>query len=364
MTPAHTLPGEYFTSTSIFAEELCRIFRRNWVCVDRADRLTQAGDYLLVELGEQSVIVLRDGSGQYRALHNVCRHRGTRLCSEPHGRLPETIQCPYHAWTYGLDGRLIGAPHMDAVQGFAREDYPLRAVALQSWEGFLFLNLGEGPEPLDDALAPLQSSISRFGLPGLRSARRIEYDVQANWKLLVLNYSECLHCPVIHPQLAKLSPYQSGANDLTEGPILGGYMAIARQGGSLTASGRACGAPIPGLPEADHGRVYYYSIFPNMLLSLHPDYVMFHTLWPVDAAHTRVVCEWLFPPRTLDDPEANPEDAIEFWDTTNRQDWSICELGQEGIASAAYTPGPYSERESLLAAWDAEYLRQLGGADR
>jgi Rieske 2Fe-2S family protein len=141
-------------------------------------------------------------------------------------------------------------------------------------------------------------------------------------------------------------------------------MAIARQGGSLTASGRACGAPIPGLPEADHGRVYYYSIFPNMLLSLHPDYVMFHTLWPVDAAHTRVVCEWLFPPRTLDDPEANPEDAIEFWDTTNRQDWSICELGQEGIASAAYTPGPYSERESLLAAWDAEYLRQLGGADR
>jgi Rieske 2Fe-2S family protein len=355
-----TLPGEYYTSPEIHAEELERIFARRWLCAGREAELAHPGDYVVRTVAGESLIVVRGQDGVVRAFYNVCRHRGTRLCQEPRGRLSETIQCPYHAWTYTLDGALIGAPHMNDVAGFDKRDYPLHAAPVATWEGFLFLNLAREPEPLARAFAPLAGRFSRFNLAALRSARRIEYDVQANWKLLFQNYSECLHCPVIHPGLAKLTPYTSGENDLIDGPYLGGYMVITKEGGSLTMSGRACGTPVGALPPQEQNRVYFYSIFPNMLLSLHPDYVMFHTLWPDGPRRTAVTCEWLFHPDSFGQPGFDPDDAVRFWDETNRQDWHVCELSQAGIASRAYTPGPYSPREGISAAWDREYLRSIG----
>src|SRR5437879_4857958 len=140
--------------------------------------------------------------------------------AERRGRLSETIQCPYHAWTYTLDSQLIGAPHMSEVEGFHKRDYPLRSPALAEWEGFLLINLAPDPEPFAQAFAPLIGRFARFNIANLRSARRIDYDVRANWKLIFQNYSECLHCPVIHPELAKLAPYTSGENDLADGPFL------------------------------------------------------------------------------------------------------------------------------------------------
>jgi len=238
---ARTLPGRYYTSPEIFAEEVERIFTRRWVCVGRAAELPDPGDYFLADVAGESVIVLRDQGGTLRAHYNVCRHRGTRLCEERRGRLSETIQCPYHAWTYTLDGQLIGAPHMSEVEGFHKRDYPLRSPALAEWEGFLLINLAPDPEPFAQAFAPLIGRFARFNIANLRSARRIDYDVRANWKLIFQNYSECLHCPVIHPELAKLAPYTSGENDLVDGPFLGGYMTITREGGSLTLSGAPAG---------------------------------------------------------------------------------------------------------------------------
>src|SRR5256712_227096 len=245
---ARTLPGRYYTSPEIFAEEVERIFARRWVCVGRAAELSEPGDYFLADVAGESLIMLRDQGGTLRAHYNVCRHRGTRLCEERRGRLSETIQCPYHAWTYTLDGQLIGAPHMSEVEGFHKRDYPLHAPALAEWEGFLVINLAPDPEPFAQAFAPLIGRFARFNIANLRSARRIDYDVRANWKLIFQNYSECLHCPVIHPELAKLAPYTSGENDLVDGPFLGGYMTITREGGSLTLSGRACG-PGPYSPR-------------------------------------------------------------------------------------------------------------------
>src|SRR3989449_7942523 len=262
---ARTLPGRYYTSPEIFAEEVERIFTRRWVCVGRAAELPDPGDYFLADVAGESVIVLRDQGGTLRAHYNVCRHRGTRLCEERRGRLSETIQCPYHAWTYTLDGQLIGAPHMSEVEGFHKRDYPLRSPALAEWEGFLAINLAPDPEPFAQAFAPLIGRFARFNIANLRSARRIDYDVRANWKLIFQNYSECLHCPVIHPELAKLAPYTSGENDLVDGPFLGGYMTITREGGSLSLSGRACGVPVGELPAADLNRAYFYTIFPNLL---------------------------------------------------------------------------------------------------
>jgi Rieske 2Fe-2S family protein len=193
----------------------------------------------------------------------------------------------------------------------------------------------------------------------------VEYDVKANWKLMFENYAECYHCPGVHPMLSKVSPYDSAENDLTEGPFLGGFMKI-NKGKSLTMSGEACAMAIGKDQEqeqeqenGDGERVFYYSIFPNMLLSMHPDYVMVHQLWPQSPERTFILCDWFFHQDAFVRSDFNPEDAIEFWDVTNKQDWHVCELSQQGIASRAYTPGPYSSRESIPAAWDREYLKVM-----
>ncbi|MEP7175279.1 MAG: aromatic ring-hydroxylating dioxygenase subunit alpha, partial [Gemmatimonadales bacterium] len=267
---ARTLPREYYASPELFAEEIERIFTKRWLCVGREDRIPAAGDWFTQAIGAESVIVLRDRDGACRAFYNVCRHRGTRICEEHSGRFSGTIQCPYHAWTYGLDGRLIGAPSTGDIEHFDKGDYPLHPVALATWEGFLFINLAAEPEPFDQAWAPLLGRFSRFNLPNLQVARTIEYDVKSNWKLLFQNYSECYHCGPVHPALAKLTPPTSGVNDLTEGPFTGGFMVLNRGAGSMTMSGRACGVAVGELDEEDMNRVYYYAIFPNMLLSLHP----------------------------------------------------------------------------------------------
>ena len=356
-----TLPGAYYTSEAILREEADRIFARRWVCVGRAGRVPAPGDYVLAEVAGESLIVVRGGDGVVRAFYNVCRHRGTRLCEQTAGRFSGSIQCPYHAWTYGLDGTLVGAPHMADAQWFSRSEYPLHEAVAAEWEGFVFVNLADRPLSLEAAMAPLRGKFAPWRLSELRAAQRIEYDVRANWKLFFQNFSECYHCPRIHPELIRLSDYRSGANDLVEGPILGGYMSIERDGGSLTLSGAAaCPQPLPGIRPEDHERVYYYSVFPNLFLTLLPDYAMWHTLEPLAPDRTRITCEWLFTP---DAPESGTQDAVAFWDVTNKQDWHVCELAQQGVSSRAYTPGPYAVQESLLAAFDRELLAALSRND-
>jgi Rieske 2Fe-2S family protein len=355
---ARTLPGQCYTSPGILSEERERIHAQQWNCIGRTSSIERPGDYMLADVAGESIIVLRDRHGVLRAFFNVCRHRGTRLCNVPSGHLSETIQCPYHAWTYTTDGRLIGAPHMHEVENFDKADYPLHPAGIHDWEGFLFVNIGPDPTPFESEWAPMIGRLARFGLPNLRVGHTSTYDVHANWKLVFQNYSECLHCPVIHPELAAVLPYQSGANDLTRGPFLGGYMQITEPNESATMSGRACGRLVSDdLPSDDRRRAFYYSLLPNLLLSIHPDYVNYYRVEPVAADRTTVVSEWLFHPDSAADAGFNPDDAIRFWDVTNRQDWDIVERSHLGIASRRYRPGPYSPRESIPAAWDREYLR-------
>src|SRR5256884_1424996 len=371
---ARSLPQRYFVSPEIFAQEQEKIFAKEWLLVGHQSQIAAAGDYIVQQVNGESLIVIRDKSGAIHAFFNVCRHRGSRLKEDSCGNA-STIQCPYHAWTYGLDGRLIGAPHMDDVPGFDKADYPLHPVNLALWEGFIFVNLNNPltsilsqrerrtkVSSLEDWFAPLDGKFSHWNMSILRPAKRIEYDVRANWKLMFENYSECYHCPGVHPMLAKGSPYDSALNDLSEGPFLGGFMKI-NKGAGLTMSGKACALPVGGIKRGDgeegedDGLVFYYSIFPNMLLSLHPEYVMVHQLWPKSPERTLIVCDWFFHPDAFNRSDFKPDDAIEFWDMTNKQDWHVCELSQQGIASRAYEPGPYSSRESIPAAWDEYYLR-------
>lgn len=363
---SRTLEQKYFVSPEVLVEEQNKIFSNGWLLVGHQNQIPAGGDFFVQDVVGESIIIVRDKAGIIHGFFNVCRHRGTRLCQENAGHVAaghlSAIQCPYHAWTYGLDGRLIGAPHMDEVTDFDKNDYPLHRVRLGIWEGFIFVNLGENPLPLEEWLSPLTGRFSHWNLPNLRTDKRIEYDVRANWKLIFENYSECYHCPGVHPALSRISPYDSAENDLIEGPFLGGFMKINR-GKSLTMSGNACAIPVnfdpvKALDTTADDRVFYYSVFPNMLLSMHPDYVMVHQLWPRSPDRTLIYCDWLFHPAASERDDFQPNDAIEFWDMTNKQDWHVCELSQQGIRSRAYVPGPYSSRESIPAAWD-RYYRQI-----
>jgi phenylpropionate dioxygenase-like ring-hydroxylating dioxygenase large terminal subunit len=368
---AKSLPQKYFVSPEIFAQEKEKLFATQWLLVGHQSQIGNSGDYFVIDVLGESIIVTRDSKSQIRAFYNVCRHRGSRLKEDACGR-SSAIQCPYHSWTYGLDGRLIGAPHMDDVPGFDKDDYPLHPVNIGVWEGFIFINLNDSGArlrseatarqrsgdfiSLERWFAPLKGKFSHWNMSILRPAKRVEYHLQANWKLMFENYSECYHCPGVHPQLQKVSPYDSAENDLRAGPFLGGFMKI-NPGKSLTMSGNACASFVGEIENLQ--RVFYYSIFPNMLLSLHPEYGMVHQLWPQSPDRTLIVCDWLFHPDAFQREDFNPQDAIEFWDMTNKQDWHVCELSQQGIASRAYEPGPYSSRESIPAAWDEYYLQQI-----
>jgi Rieske 2Fe-2S family protein len=356
---AFTLPGRYHTSPEIFAAEQQWIFKQQWLCAGRGEEIANPGDYKLIELDNESLILVRGKDGQARALYNVCRHRGTRICSQPSGSFGATIQCPYHAWTYDLAGSLTAARLMRDVPGFAKQDYPLHQAAVVEWQGFLMLNLSRAPEPFGPPFDLLGAKFAAWDLPNLRRGARIEYDVQANWKLIVQNYSECYHCPLIHPALEQLTPSGLGENDLTKGLALGGYMVLAEHAGSMTLDGATARPALGQVAGAERERVYYYVLFPNLLLSLHADYVMTHTLWPIAPGRTRIVNEFLFDPAVMAQPGFDPSDAVGFWDMTNQQDWQVCELTQLGVRSDVFSPGPYSLEEDLLAAFDQEYLRVM-----
>lgn len=362
---AFTLPAPYYTDPAHFERELDLFFRQMWVCVGRFEELPDVGSFVARHVAGDSVFVVRTSrAGEpdtVKAFHNLCRHRGTALCLEERGRFQGAIQCQYHAWTYDFDGRLIGAPHMDGANNFRREDFPLLQAAAGVWEGYLFIRLSDTGPSLADQLADLPDKFAPWRMGELRRGDGITYDIPANWKLIIQNFSECLHCPNLHPALNRLSHYLSGENDPLCPTYMGGRMDLNAGVETMSMDGSRPRACLPGLPPALQRQVYYYAIFPNLLLSAHPDYVMAHTLWPLAANRTRLVCEWHVHPDELSRPGFDLGDVREFWDMTNRQDWHVCELAQRGISSRAYRPGPYSAREDLLWAFDRFVVDKLRG---
>jgi Rieske 2Fe-2S family protein len=350
---ALSLPARYYTDPDCYLSELERFFFGMWICAGRADQLALAGDYVLRELGRESLIITRGEDDTLRAFYNVCRHRGTRLCEAAEGKFAGMIRCPYHAWAYDLTGRLVAAPQMHDLPHFQEEDYPLVEIALTIWDGHIFLHLGNDPPPLETQLAGLPEKFRAWGMDQLRLGKRIVYDVAANWKLVIQNYSECLHCPGVHPALQRLSHFLSGENEPANSFYLGGRMELREGIETLSTDGLRHRDCLPGLPAADCRRVYYYAVLPNLLLSLHPDYIMTHTLWPRGVDRTEIVCEWHFHPQAMAEEDFRPDAAVAFWDMTNRQDWHVCEQMQLGIGSRAYRPGPYSSREDLLHGFDS-----------
>jgi Rieske 2Fe-2S family protein len=354
-----TLPRRYFTSDEVFATETARLFHDRWFCVGRRGQLAKPGDYFLADVAGESLIISLDEQQQLHAPSNVCRHRGTQLVSNSEGHLPACrVQCRYHRWTYHCDGRLIAAPNMDEQPDFDRGDWPLHTAQIAEWEGFLLVNLSPAPQSVQSAFAPFYERLRPWRVSELRVAHREKYDVATNWKMIFENFNECYHCPSVHPGLNEMSPVDACTNDFAEGPFLGGPMELAAE--SMTTTLRLAAPVIGTLDRADARRVYYYTLLPNMLFALHPDFVIAWRLEPRSSRQTRVVAEWLFEPETMASPDFDPTPAVDFWDTTNRQDWAICQQSRQGVESKAYQPGPWSSRETMSQAFDAEVLRVLG----
>src|SRR5262245_54452858 len=252
---ACTLPAAYYVDEAYFRREMDAFFGRMWVSAGRTEQVARPGQFFVRRLLGEDIIVTRGTSGNVNAFYNVCRHRGTKLCTESAGQFAGSIQCPYHAWTYDLEGRLVGAPHMDEVPHFRKQDYPLHRVAADVWDGHIFLNLAPDPAPLAAQLGELPQKFRPWRMEELRLGHRIVYDVQANWKLIIQNYNECLHCPNLHPALNRLSHYLSGENEPLRPTYMGGRMDLRPGVATLSMDGSCPRAFLPGLSDDDRRRV-------------------------------------------------------------------------------------------------------------
>ena len=354
-----TLPRGAYLDAAAFDTECAKIFRREWFCAGRSVELTAPGDFRLHQLARENVIVTRGRGGQLRAYYNVCRHRGTELVSaaDPdaaaeircQGRFPGGIRCPYHGWTYELDGALRAAPWLDEQLGECKSQLALHPVGIEEWGGFYFLNLDfhrhDGAQKLAGQLGPIPERIQRYGLEELRVGHSISYDVGANWKVILENYNECYHCGPVHPELCDVVPafrVQGGAGlDWDHG--------IPHRSGADTYSmtGTSKRASFPRLNEDERINHKGELVYPNLMLSLAREHAAAFRLWPQGPERTLVTCEFLFHPHEIAKKDFDSDDVVKFWDITNRQDWDICERVQRGMHSQVFEHGYYAPMEDM-----------------
>ena len=374
-----SLPGRSYTSETEFARERDRVLLPGWFCVGRAEGLTEPGCYLAANVCGESVLVARTEDGSLAGYYNLCRHRGSRLVPRPGeqpaaglpvaatsragtpitgrsagpvttGRFPGSIRCPYHSWTYALDGTLRAAPFLPALRDH-RAALSLHRVEVATWGGFVFARLeppaGPDPaDPLEATLGEIPARVARYPLAGLCAGARLHYDVAANWKVILENYNECYHCGPVHPELCELVPaFRRGGGDLDW------EAGIPHRPGAttFTSTGTTRRAPFPGLSGAERTRHFGELVLPNLMLSLSADHVAAFTVWPRSAGRTTVLCDFLFHPDELARPDFDPSDAVGFWDLVNRQDWSICEQVQDGMSSRRFSVGHLAPMEQPSA---------------
>ncbi len=342
-----TIPSRYYYEEAIYQREKELIFHDMWFYVGRANEIPNAGDYMVRQIVDESAIITRDKRGEVHAFYNVCRHRGTKLCQEAQGRFNGgAFACKYHGWTYGLDGKLLATPNMVETDDFDMKDYPLFSAPIETMNGFLFVNLSDNPKPIRDQLGYYEDRMRNYPIADLQVGKIITYDVKANWKIIVENYSECLHCPGVHPALCDIVPvYRKGI--LTEPDDAHGNY-IVDNGYTFTPNGKSNRPLFPGLNESEKNTYGGGTLLPNLLVNLHPDCVMTHAIWPEGPGKTKVVCEWLFEPSTMERSDFNPDDIVQFWDTVNVEDWEVCEMEQTGVQSKAYQRGIYAPQEGSL----------------
>ena len=342
-----TLGGHYYTSADVFADEQERIFENMWFCAVRSADLGQPGQFKKVQVGRESVLLVRGRDGLLRAFLNVCRHRGAQLCTEADGEVKRTLRCPYHSWTYALDGKLVAAPNIgtltdDAGAPIDRYRYGLVPVALTEWLGYAWVCLSDNPPPFEDVMAETArtlgeaDAINRYGIGGLDLGHRVVYDVAANWKLIVENFMECYHCSSIHPELVGVLP------EFARGMAAQANIGLGAEFGSevagFTVDGGTGFERLPGITDEQDRRYFAITVKPTVFINLVPDHVIFHRMYPVAVDRTVVECDWLY----TGDVVGSDQDmtrSVELFHRVNVQDFAACERTQPAMSSRAYRAG-------------------------
>lgn len=341
-----SLPGRYYADPGIYQRERDRIFARLWIYGGHIDQLAEPGSILNPTIADESILIVRGQDREIRAFYNVCPHRGARLATGDNAQCTKLLQCPYHAWSFALDGRLAASPMLDDLEarGFDRSAYGLRPIAVDVWHGMIWINLDAAPPPL----APqLQASVeSRFGdaptferytLESLRHVAARDYVVATNWKLVIENFMECTHCGPMHPDLVRLVPaFRTGKASYHNG---GQGVMLAPGAEAFSMSEQARYPRLSGLLVEDMRRFHAFVIRPNVMMVLVHDHVVVFRLLPLGPDRTHIRCQWLFDPAAVAPPYFDPSDAVTLFDTVNRQDWEVLEQTQAAMGSRAFEHG-------------------------
>ena len=337
-----SLNKQYYFSDEIYDKELDRIFYSDWVCCGREEDIHSAGEYKIFTIGNENLFIIRDKDNEIRVFHNFCKHRGCQILKdEQSSPLKRNIRCPYHSWVYNFDGSLYKAPHLNV--DIEDKRFHLNGVKTKTWGGFIFINLDNNPSSFEEYVKELSAQFIRYPLDELVSSKSYQYEVSANWKVIVENYNECYHCAGVHPELVSIVPAfkENGGNDLdwNEG--------IPHKTGAntFTFTGTTNREPFPGLNQSEKDNHFGQALYPNLMMSLSMDHVAAFILRPLSPTQTIIDCRILFHPDEVVKSEFNPNDASEFWDLVNQQDWDICEQVQKGMQSNTFKHGYYSPME-------------------
>jgi Rieske 2Fe-2S family protein len=334
------LPAAWYFDPVHYDRELEAFWYRGWIAAGREEEIPQPGDWRVVRIGTQSIVLTRGKDDEIRAFHNTCRHRGSILCTAEQGRFErERIVCPYHSWTYDLKGKLVATPRRMQTPDFDMRKFPLFEVASKSWGGFVFICLSPKPAKFEPP-----SNFRNYGFQDLRIGKRIVADVPANWKLLAENFSECFHCPPVHPELCRVvTAYRdAGAWGLRGKETKPEFKPGAK---TLTLDGSARIPPFRKLNAKEKATLYVpWMLPPNLFLNVQPDYVNAHAMFPTGPESVRIVYDWLFEPAHM--PKGKDlEHYTALWEVTNQQDARNCEWQQQGIKSREFRHGHYVPQE-------------------
>jgi Rieske 2Fe-2S family protein len=314
-----------------------------WFCAVRSSDLTGPGSFRTVQVGRESVLLTRNRKGEVRAYFNICRHRGARLCTEESGQAQRSFQCPYHAWTYDFDGKLIAAPNLTKMPDVDRVEYGLAKISVQEWLGYVWVCLAPEPPSFDETvrrevierLGDLHS-IDRYDIDNLAVGRRIVYDVKANWKLIIENFMECYHCATIHPELTEVLP--EFADGFAAQFFVGHGAHFGEDIKGFTVDGSEGLDRIPGVTAEQDRRYYAITVKPQVFINLVPDHVIFHRMYPMAADRTVVECDWLYLPGVVESGR-DVDASVELFHRVNQQDFDACERCQPAMSSRVYAHG-------------------------
>jgi phenylpropionate dioxygenase-like ring-hydroxylating dioxygenase large terminal subunit len=351
-----TLPSSWYLDAQHYQTELDRIWYRQWIYVDRASALSEPGSYRLLNIGKQQVIILRDESGQLQAFHNTCRHRGALLLTEASGQLRNAITCPYHAWSYSLQGDLQRTPSNFCQQDFDPANFSLYNIAVEDWRGFIFINLDPDAGSVTSGMDAGGENLRNWPLEELEVGYSLRKEMRCNWKIFWENFNECLHCPGVHPELSELVPLYRRRmmevkddpnwqeNSQSDEPKL--QAGLSGDGQTWSSDGQPCDTAFAGLSEEDLARGHTYEVLlPSVFIVGHMDYVRLVQLKPLSEERTEISAQWLFRKETLARPEFNAAEFSAFAEMVMLQDAHACELNQKGLQSIRHEQGTLMAEE-------------------